>query len=123
MNCEGQETRREDTAQQMTSWELIYYVLRESFSQSVNESSTTGSLNISEPPNGESMATYDYGNATNHVRDLGCKVEVEYMKQDGKKDIVKLTWLYEEIIRAPLSVEIYFPALKGGMSAMLPGQA
>ena len=89
MNREGQVSARKTGAAD-DELGTKYHVLHESISQSVSYSSSTESLHILEPPNGESIVAYNCVNTANDVRDLDGKIGVKCMIQEGKKDIVKL---------------------------------
>ena len=81
MNRDGEEIHREDTVQQMTSWDLVYNVLCANYNQSVSWFCETP-----KPQEGDGTASYDFGKTVKDVKDLGSKVRIEYETCEGKAE-------------------------------------
>ena len=64
----------------MTSWDLLYYLLRANF-----DGVESKYCDVPSPQEGEGKAEYRYGCTVTGLRDIGNKgVEVEYQDHDGK---------------------------------------
>ena len=79
LDREGRQIHEERLAQKMTSWDLLYYLLRANFDGVESEY-----CKVPEPIKGEGQGMYEYGHLVKHIRDTGQKVEVEYECREGK---------------------------------------
>ena len=78
LDKEGRQIHQEGLAQKMTSWDLLYYLLRANF-----DGVKSGYCKVPEPVEGEGQGIYEYGHLVKDVRDAGDKVEVEYEGREG----------------------------------------
>lgn len=82
LDQDGNQIHQEDTRQQMTSWDLLYYLLRANF-----DGLRSGYCDhFLTPQSGEGGGTYEYGNLITQVKDLGDQVEIEYETKDGHRE-------------------------------------
>ncbi|KAK5138645.1 hypothetical protein LTR04_004322, partial [Oleoguttula sp. CCFEE 6159] len=81
LDVKGNEIHREEYAQQMTSWDLLYYVLRANFDRV-----ESGYCTLPPVQDGEGKATYQYGHTVTALRDLGpdAGVELSFRDRDGE---------------------------------------
>ncbi|KAA6411816.1 MAG: hypothetical protein FRX48_03966 [Lasallia pustulata] len=64
----------------MTSWELLYYLLRANF-----DGVDSKYCDVPSPKEGEGKAEYNYGCTVTGLKDLGSRgIEVNYTDRDGK---------------------------------------
>lgn len=84
LGADGKEVHREDTVQKMTSWDLLYYLLRANF-----DGVESKYCDVPEKAEGEGKAEYRYGCTVTGLKDIGSKgVEVEYHDTDGKTSAI-----------------------------------
>ncbi|TKA70744.1 hypothetical protein B0A49_07653 [Cryomyces minteri] len=83
LDVKGNEIHREEYAQQMTSWDLLYYVLRANFDRV-----ESGYCSLPPVQDGEGQATYQYGHTVTALHDLGpdAGVELSFRDRDGESD-------------------------------------
>lgn len=74
----GHQIHEEHSKQQMTSWDLLYYLLRANF-----DGLRSGYCDTLPPQVGEGEGTYEYGHLVENVKDLGDQVEVQYETKEG----------------------------------------
>lgn len=80
LDADGKEVHREDTMQKMTSWDLLYYLLRANF-----DGVESKYCDVPLEEEGEGKAEYKYGCTVTGIRDVADKgIEVEYEDRDGK---------------------------------------
>jgi len=79
LDLEGNVIHREHTVQKMTSWDLLYYLLRANFDRVESAYCT-----LPEPIKGEGEAKYEYGHLLTDVKDNKDHVELEFQDKDGK---------------------------------------
>lgn len=70
----------EERAQRMTSWDLLYNILRANF-----DGAETGYCSVPEKRDGDGEGRYEYGRTVKDVRIEGGKVAVEWEGRDGKQ--------------------------------------
>lgn len=78
LDLQGNQIHREDTVQKMTSWDLLYYILRANF-----DGVKSGYCEVPAPFETDGQGTYEYGHMLKNVRDLGERVEIEYEDKGG----------------------------------------
>ena len=78
LDLQGNQIHREDTVQKMTSWDLLYYLLRANF-----DGVKSGYCKTPGPIETDGEGTYEYGHMVKNVRDLGEHVEIEYEDKGG----------------------------------------
>ena len=78
LDREGRQIHEESLAQRMTSWELLYYLLRANF-----DGVKSDYCEVPGPIDGEGKGTYEYGHLVNDVHDTGDKIEVEHQDREG----------------------------------------
>lgn len=83
LDLQGNQIHEEGTVQRMTSWDLLYYLLRAKFD---GVKSDYGQ--VPEPIEGEGQGVYSYGHTVKDVKDLGQKIEIDYETNEGKKDTI-----------------------------------
>lgn len=81
LDREGRQIHEEGLAQKMTSWDLLYYLLRANF-----DGAESGYCKVPEPIEGEGQGIYEYGHLVKNVWDTGDKVEVEYEGRVGNSE-------------------------------------
>ena len=81
LDKEGQVIHEEGLAQKMTSWDLLYYLLRANF-----DGVKSDYCNVPKPFEGEGKGWYEYGHLVKNVRDAGQQVEVEYEGREGSSE-------------------------------------
>lgn len=79
LDQQGNQIHEEDTVQKMTSWDLLYYLLRANF-----DGVESGYCKVPEPLQTDGQGAYEYGHIVTNVKDLGEKVEIEYEERSGK---------------------------------------
>lgn len=79
LDRQGDQIHREDMVQKMTSWDLLYYLLRANF-----DGVESGYCDVPEPLETDGQGAYEYGHTVKNVKDLGEQVEVEYEDKRGK---------------------------------------
>ena len=67
----------------MTSWDLLYYLLRSDF-----DGLRSDYCNTPQPQMGEGEGKYEYGCLVKDVKDAGDQVEVRYEKKEGQSETV-----------------------------------
>ncbi|MCJ1285815.1 hypothetical protein MMC26_005156 [Xylographa opegraphella] len=81
LDRDGKRIHREDTAQQMTSWDLLYHLLRANFDGVASEY-----CEVPPEEGGDGSGSYEYGHVVRDVRDGGKgKVEVEFEDAEGNR--------------------------------------
>ena len=80
LDKDGKQIHTEDTVQKMTSWDLLYYLLRANFDGVENDY-----CKVPAPVKGEGKGSYDYGHTVKNIRDVGNKIEIEYEEKEGTK--------------------------------------
>ena len=81
LDKDGNQIHRENTTQQMTSWDLLYHLLRANF-----DGVESDYCEVPPPAPSDGSGSYEYGHMVHDVRDGGDgKVEVEFEDRDGKK--------------------------------------
>ena len=73
LDLQGKQIHEEDTVQKMTSWDLLYYLLRANF-----DGVKSGYCEIPRPIETDGQGTYEYGHMVKNVKDLGERVEIAY---------------------------------------------
>ncbi len=81
LDLQGNQIHQEDTVQKMTSWDLLYYLLRANF-----DGVESGYCKVPGPFETDGRGAYEYGHMVKDVRDLGEQVEIEYEDKKGKVD-------------------------------------
>ncbi|KAI9814239.1 MAG: hypothetical protein M1827_003405 [Pycnora praestabilis] len=84
LDKEGRVIRREDTVQKMTSWDLLYYLLRANFDGVESEY-----CNVPEKVDGEGNGLYEYGHLVTGLRDGKDHIELDFHGRDGDKETTK----------------------------------
>ena len=79
LDLQGSQIYAEGTLQKMTSWDLLYYLLRANF-----DGAESGYCKIPEPLETDGHGTYGYGRMVNNVEDLGEQVGIQYEDNRGK---------------------------------------
>lgn len=79
LDLQGKQIHEEKSVQKMTSWDLLYYLLRANF-----DGVESGYCKVPEPQKGEGQGLYEYGHLVKNVKDSGEQVEVEYQGKDGE---------------------------------------
>lgn len=80
LDQKGHVARQEHYGQKMTSWDLLYHVLRANF-----DGNACGYVPVPDPVPGEGNATYEYGNTVRSVVDRAEQVEVLYRDAAGEE--------------------------------------
>ena len=78
LDLEGNQIHQENIQQKMTSWDLIYYMLRANFDGLESE--------YCKPPNAiekERKCTYEYGFTVESIKEAGDKLELGYKDREG----------------------------------------
>ena len=79
LDRDGNQIYREESLQQMTSWDLLYYLLRANF-----DGIESNYCRVPPANPGEGVGVYKYGHTVTDIRDAqGGKVEVQYLDRDG----------------------------------------
>ena len=78
LDLQGNQIDEEDTVQKMTSWDLLYYLLRANF-----DGVKSGYCEVPPPIETDGQGTYEYGHMLKNVKDLGEHVEIEYEDKGG----------------------------------------
>ncbi len=81
LDLEGNQIHEEDMVQKMTSWDLLYHLLRANF-----DGVESGYCKVPEPFETDGQSAYEYGHMVRSVKDLGGRVEVEYEDRMGSVD-------------------------------------
>ncbi|KAI9792469.1 MAG: hypothetical protein M1833_001082 [Piccolia ochrophora] len=76
----GQVIHEEHKLQRMTSWDLLYYVLRANFDRVQSDYCT-----VPDATEGEGDALYEYGHTVTDVREVDNHVEVDFHTKAGQK--------------------------------------
>lgn len=79
LDLQGNQIYEEGTLQKMTSWDLLYYLLRANF-----DGVESGYCKVPEPLETDGQGTYEYGRMVNSAKDLGEQVEIQYEDKRGK---------------------------------------
>lgn len=79
LDLEGKQIHNEATTWKMTSWDMLYYVLRANF-----DGLKSDYCEVPGPIDGEGSGVYEYGHLVKSAKDLGDEVEIEYEDKDGK---------------------------------------
>jgi 2-polyprenyl-6-methoxyphenol hydroxylase-like FAD-dependent oxidoreductase len=79
LNKEGDIVHKEDMVQNMTSWDLVYYMLRANF-----DGIESAYCKVPEPLEGDGQVKHMHGHKVTHVKDLGDAVEVFYTTNEGQ---------------------------------------
>jgi 2-polyprenyl-6-methoxyphenol hydroxylase-like FAD-dependent oxidoreductase len=80
----GNQIHKEEKTQQMTSWDLIYHILRANF-----DGFTNGYCAAPEPVSSEQEPAYRMGCVVSSVEEASDTVEVVYKDHDGKEQTIK----------------------------------
>lgn len=80
LDLQGKQIDMEDTIQKMTSWDLLYYLLRANF-----DGVKSGYCQTPGPIETDGEGTYEYGHILKNVTDLSEHVEIEYQDKEGNK--------------------------------------
>ncbi|MCJ1484988.1 hypothetical protein MMC06_005161 [Schaereria dolodes] len=80
LDKDGNQIYREDTVQKMTSWDLLYYLLRANFDGVDSEY-----CEVPMPLEGEGTGTYQHGHTVKSIRDVEKKIEIDYEDKEGFK--------------------------------------
>lgn len=83
LDPQGNQIHEEGTVQKMTSWDLLYYLLRANF-----DGVKSDYCKVPEPLEGDGQGLYEYGHTVKSIKDLGEKVEIEYETKEGEKDTI-----------------------------------
>lgn len=81
LDLQGNQIHEEGTVQKMTSWDLLYYLLRANF-----DGVRSDYCEVPEAAEGEGQGLYEYGRTVKDVKDVGERVEIEYETKDGDQD-------------------------------------
>lgn len=81
LDLQGNQIHEEGTIQKMTSWDLLYYLLRANF-----DGVESGYCKVPEPLETDGQGTYEYGHKVNSVKEVGKQVELQYEDKGGKVD-------------------------------------
>lgn len=85
LDKKGNEIHREDYAQQMTSWDLLYHLLRANF-----DGVDSGYCDVPREEEGDGEGKYDYGFQVTGIEDLGpqggVKVSFKDIKTSGENE-------------------------------------
>lgn len=81
LDLQGNQIHEEGTIQKMTSWDLLYYLLRANF-----DGVESGYCKVPEPLETDGQGTYEYGHKVNSVKEVGEQVELQYEDKGGKVD-------------------------------------
>lgn len=81
LDLQGNQIYEEDTVQKMTSWDLLYYLLRANF-----DGVESDYCKVPEPLETDGQGAYEYGYMVKNVKDLREQVEIEYEDRRGKVD-------------------------------------
>ena len=79
LDLQGNVIHREQSVQKMTSWDLLYYVLRANFDRVESDY-----CKLPEPIEGEGEAKYEYGHVVTGLDDKQDEVEIQFKDRDGK---------------------------------------
>ncbi|KAK4692996.1 hypothetical protein P7C71_g4313, partial [Lecanoromycetidae sp. Uapishka_2] len=83
LDLQGNQIHEEGTVQKMTSWDLLYYLLRANFDGVKSEY-----CQVPEAIEGERQGIYEYGHLVRDVKDRGEKVEIEFDNREGNRDSI-----------------------------------
>ena len=78
LDRQGNILRRENYSQNMTSWDLLYHILRANF-----DGNDCGYIEVPSRISGEGEAVYQYGSKVTDLREKGKTLEVEYTDATG----------------------------------------
>lgn len=81
LDLQGNQIYEEGTVQKMTSWDLLYYLLRANF-----DGVESDYCKVPKPRETDGQGTYEYGYTVKNVKDIGEQVEIEYEDKSGKVD-------------------------------------
>ena len=84
LDLQGNQIHKEATQQQMTSWDLLYYLLRANF-----DGLKSNYCETPKPVAGEGTGTYEYGRLVKDAKDRGEQVELLYETKEGQTETVK----------------------------------
>ncbi|KAI9876341.1 MAG: hypothetical protein M1830_006738 [Pleopsidium flavum] len=79
LDREGHVIHREQTVQKMTSWDLLYFLLRANF-----DGVESGYCKLPGPVDGEGKAKYEYGHLVKELKDKKDHVEVDFEDKEGQ---------------------------------------
>ena len=92
LDSSGSQIHRHPTPMKMTSWDLVYYLLRANF-----DGIKSPYCDVPSPLPGDGNVSYGYGRTVKNIRDReGGKVEVEFVDKDGNNS----TELVDQVIAA-----------------------
>lgn len=80
LDLEGNVIHREHSVQKMTSWDLLYYLLRANFDRVESEY-----CKLPEQLEGEGEARYEYGHTVKGLEDKQDQVEIAFEDKNGKQ--------------------------------------
>lgn len=84
LNKDGDVVHREDMVQNMTSWDLTYYMLRANFDGVKSEY-----CDVPDPVDTDGKVQHLHGHKVTGTKERGPKVEVIYTTNDGKEGIIE----------------------------------
>ncbi|MCJ1366225.1 hypothetical protein MMC16_005351 [Acarospora aff. strigata] len=80
LDIDGNVIHKEHSVQKMTSWDLLYYLLRANFDRVESEY-----CKLPGPIEGEGEAKYEYGHVVTGLKNKEEHVEIEFQDRDGKQ--------------------------------------
>ena len=80
LDLEGNVIHREQSVQKMTSWDLLYYLLRANFDRVESEY-----CKLPKPIAGEGDTKYEYGHTVTGLEDKTDRVKIEFKDKDGQQ--------------------------------------
>lgn len=81
LDLEGNVIHREQSVLMMTSWDLLYYLLRANFDRVESEYCKL----LPEPIEGEGEVKYEYGHLVTGLEEKKDRMEIEFEDRDGKQ--------------------------------------
>ncbi len=81
LNMEGDVVQTIDMVWKLTSWDLLYYLLRANF-----DGVKSAYCDVPEPAEGDGTGIYDYGHTATNVRYEDGQVWVDFKNRDGKEE-------------------------------------
>ena len=82
LDLQGNQVHEENTVQKMTSWDLLYYLLRANF-----DGLESAYSKVPEPYNTDGQGTYEYGHTVKQVEEVGEQVKIEYGDREGNVEM------------------------------------
>lgn len=81
LDLQGNSIHTEETRQEMTSWDLLYHLIRANF-----DGLRSGYCDPLGPQVGEGEGNYEYGHLVKYAKDLGDQVELHYETKDNQME-------------------------------------